>query len=128
MPKGRKELKSYRFETSRENAYRIRILKDGLTPSDISVTLDCLTVYDGENDIQIFEAEGTDLTWQVIASDAGADVVVEGVVVVSDEDAKRIDSVESIDYAIDLSVGDDCLEPDEDYGLIENYNVQLKSA
>ena len=121
-------MKSYKFQTSRENAYRIRILKDGLTPSDISVTLDCLTIYDGENDIQIFEAEGTGLTWQVIGSDAGADIVVEGVVVVSDEDAERIDSVESVDYAIDLSVGDDCLESDDDYELIENYNVQLESA
>jgi hypothetical protein len=36
--------------------------------------------------------------------------------------------VESVDYAIDLSVGDDCLESDDDYELIENYNVQLKTA
>ena len=121
-------MKSYKFQTSRKNAYRIRILKDGLTPPDIGVALDCLTVYDGENDIQVFAADGTTLSWQVIASDAGADIVAEGVIAVNDEDAERIDSVKSVDYAIDLSIGDDCLEPDDDYELIENYNVELKSV
>ena len=97
-------------------------------PLRIGVSLECLTVYHGKNDIQVFAAGGTSLSWQVIASDAGADIVVEGFIAVDAEDAERIDSVKSVDYAIDLSVGDDCLEPDDDDELIENYNVELKPA
>ena len=120
----------FEIEMSKHEAYRIRALNADIDFVACKPSLDSFNVFDDdkEDDVQIFPQEGSLITYHVVnGGDDMYAITMSGTVILTEEDMQLVLAKEgTVDYALDLSTSDeDSIESDEDYELVENYNILL---